>query len=363
MRKTDRASTPNLTTTAPEVYLSSVSERDKPWDIHRANSDRVSQLYAGSEFEKYGSRMGTCSQWLGFAPTTNKEGSLDLKLRFAFFCRVRTCPVCQWRRSLMWTARFFQAIPKIQAVHPDARFVFLTLTVQNCAIADLRTTLRDMNAAWKRLSERKAFPAIGWVKAIEVTAVYDCYNGSTFVGRHGSTWVDKWQSQHKRRLRLEITDEVHPHIHVMLMVPPSYFKKNYLSQAAWTDLWRKSLRVEYTPIVNVKAVKSRPGHESGDSTAGIAAGILETLKYAVKESDLLADRDWLIEVTRQLHKTRAIAVGGVLKQLIRDDDPEDLIHGDESEALEETFTELYFRWLREPQQYVMRYVDEPPNQT
>ncbi|WP_170869787.1 protein rep, partial [Shigella sonnei] len=25
-----------------------------------------------------------------------------LRLREAHFCRVRHCPVCQWRRSLMW---------------------------------------------------------------------------------------------------------------------------------------------------------------------------------------------------------------------------------------------------------------------
>jgi hypothetical protein len=24
------------------------------------------------------------------------------------FCRVRTCPVCQWRRSLMWKAKAYQ---------------------------------------------------------------------------------------------------------------------------------------------------------------------------------------------------------------------------------------------------------------
>jgi plasmid rolling circle replication initiator protein Rep len=93
------------------------------------------------------------------------------------------------------------------------------------------------------------------------------------------------------------------------MVKPSYFKKTYLSQATWTDLWMKSLRVDYTPIVDVRVVKPRPGHE-GELGAGLSAALLETLKYGVKESDLVSDRDWLVELTKQLHKTRAVAIGG-----------------------------------------------------
>lgn len=312
------ASADTLPTAASEIQLSAVSPKDKPWDIHRSNSDRVMQLYESGDWQKYAERVKNCSQWLEFAPTANEEGSLDLKLRSARFCRVRQCPICQWRRSLMWRARFFKAVPKLLAAHPKSRFIFLTLTVQNCAIADLRSTLKAMNKAWKRLSERKEFPALGWVKATEVTR-----------GKDGTA---------------------HPHFHAILMVHDSYFKKSYLSQAKWTELWRKSLRIEYTPVVNVKAVKARSGTE-GDVAAGITAAVLETLKYGVKESDLIADRDWLIELTRQLHKTRAVAVGGLMRDFIREEEPEDLIHDEESE-LSETFSTLHFGWRERVEKYV-----------
>lgn len=357
MLKTDVASMPNVSSAETEIYLSNVSERDEPWDAHRANADLVSELYADSEFGKHSKRMRMCANWLEFASTTGEDGRLRLKLRLANFCRIRTCPVCQWRRSLMWIARFIQAIPKIESEFPNMRFIFLTLTQKNCKITELRETLQSMNSAWQRLSQRKSFPMVGWVKAVEVTAVYDCYDGSDFVGRHGFTWVMKWQFQHKRRLTLKITDEVHPHIHVLGMVPPSYFKKNYLSQATWTDLWQKSLRVEYTPVVHVQTVKPHLGSEE-NRTAQITAGLLETLKYTVKEFDLTADREWLLELTRQLKNTRSIAVGGKLKDIIRDDEPEDLIHPDGSEELGETFSEIYFRWLRQSKRYVLRYTDE-----
>lgn len=45
--------------------------------------------------------------------------------------------------------------------------------------------------------------------------------------------------------------------------------------------------------------------------------IPEILKYQVKESDLVANREWFLELTRQLHQTRGVAVGGVLRQYMR----------------------------------------------
>lgn len=312
------ASADTLPTAAAEIQLSAVSPKDKPWDTHRANSDRVMQLYESGDLRKYAHRVKNCSQWLEFAPTANEEGSLDLKLRSTRFCRVRHCPVCQWRRSLMWRARFFKAVPKLLAAHPKSRFIFLTLTVQNCAIDELRSTLKTMNKAWERLSQRKEFPALGWVKATEVTRSKD--------------------------------GTAHPHFHIILMVTEGYFKKGYLSQARWTELWQKSLRVEYTPIVNVKSVRARDA--SGDVAAGITAAVLETLKYGVKESDLIADRDWLIGLTHQLHKTRAVAVGGLMREFIREEEPEDLIHDDDDSELSETFSTLYFGWRERVAKYV-----------
>ncbi|MER1979376.1 protein rep, partial [Pseudocitrobacter faecalis] len=41
--------------------------------------------------------------------------------------------------------------PRIVADYPDARWMFLTLTVRNCAIGELGETLNRMNMAFQRL--------------------------------------------------------------------------------------------------------------------------------------------------------------------------------------------------------------------
>ncbi len=306
-----------------DIYLTDLSERDKPWDEHKANSVRVQALYKDSEFDRYVDRMQQCARSLDFALKATDDGELKLRLSSARFCRLRFCPTCQWRRSLMWRARFFQILPKLMADHPTARYVFLTLTVRNCPITELRATIEGMNTAWKRLSQRKAFPAIGWVRSLEVTRNPD----------------DR---------------TAHPHFHVLMMVKPSYFKGHgYIKQDKWRELWQQALRADYLPVVNIKTVKA-PKHLEHDERAGLATAIMETLKYGVKESDLLSDVDWLIELTSQLHGMRSIAIGGKMKQYLKDDEPEDLINTDDPDPdfeLSETDQHIIFEWKQLVQKY------------
>jgi hypothetical protein len=55
----------------------------------------------------------------------------------------------------MWKAKAYKILPKVLIDYPKVRWVFLTLTVRNCEITNLRDTLVWMNKAFKRLSELK----------------------------------------------------------------------------------------------------------------------------------------------------------------------------------------------------------------
>ena len=72
-----------------EICLSTISPKDKPWNVHRANSDRVTRLYESTDLERLGNRIRDCAQMLQFAAVETEKGSLGLKLRIAHFCRVK----------------------------------------------------------------------------------------------------------------------------------------------------------------------------------------------------------------------------------------------------------------------------------
>jgi plasmid rolling circle replication initiator protein Rep len=308
----------SATATEPE-YLSEWSPRDKPWDQHRADADQIAHIYGAHQgFQKLGTRVSSCSLRLGFAWAPDREDpkTLTLKLRDAWFCRVRHCPICQWRRVLMWSARFQTSLPRIVGQHPTARFVFLTLTQKNVPVGELRHTLRGMNQAWGRLSQRKRFRVVlGWIRTTEVTR-----------GNDGTA---------------------HPHFHVLLLVHANYFTKNYIAHAQWVEMWRRALRVNYSPVMHIRKVKGLT-RGRGDTLAGVR----ETLKYSVKPSDMKADVPWFLEITRQLQSLRFIASGGVLKDVLRPDEEsqEDLLLLRESEPSDEKAS-VFFGWKAVQKRY------------
>lgn len=310
---------------AHEEFLSDIAPSHKPWDVHRGETDDVTAVFASSPFarhRRYAERLSQCSQFIGFARDPPKNGKTQLKLKSARFCRVRFCVTCMWRRSLMWQARLHRALPRLIADYPQARFLFATFTVKNCDVHHLRLTLKLMCQGWKRLTELKVFPAIGWVRSMEVTR-----------GRAG---------------------DAHPHFHSLLMVQPEYFRAGYLKQSDWAELWRQCLRLEYKPVVDIRVID--PEYEPWRRTEMMVQHAVwnaasEVLKYAVKVSDMLKDDKWFLTVSDEIYKTRAVAVGGVLKRYIRDRKKENLFQEPGEEPSEETLRRLYFGWTQEVRRY------------
>ena len=297
-------------------FLSDVSPNDKPWDSHKVSCDDLSRILNSSDklsHQKHGKRIDECSQTLefGWVLVSTETGKLKLRLKRAWFCRVRYCPICQWRRALMWVSRFFDAFPRIYAAHPEMRYIMLTLTVKNCAISELRSTVTQMNTAWKRLSQRKDFPALGFVRSLEVTR-----------GKDGSA---------------------HPHFHILLAVTPSYFQGAcYLSKDKWAALWQDAMRLDYKPVCDVRIVKEKPKkgqiveglqlETTPDPMKTLMSAITETIKYTTKPSDMVKEKAWLLTMVDQMRNVRAVALGGIFKQFLKETETEqDLITASETD--------------------------------
>lgn len=298
------------------IHLTTVSPSDRPWDKHRHDTDLIADLYEQSDFTAYADRLHTCSNRLEFA--VNDDGKL--KLKASKFCRVRSCPVCQWRKQLKWRARMFQAFPAIIKDFPKGRFLLLTLTVKNCELGNLRHTVKAMAKGFGRFSRIKQFPGLGYIRSLEVT---------------------------------KSNNLAHPHYHVLMMVDGSYFKgERYLSQKRYGEMWQNAMRLDYTPIVDVRTVKPIKGEK------GMMGAICETLKYSVKPSDLSSDKEWLIGLTNALHKTRAISLGGMFRDYLKETEPEDLVNINEDDDeldLDVNAFSLWAEWEQQRAKY--RIVD------
>jgi plasmid rolling circle replication initiator protein Rep len=315
-------------------YLGDLSQKDKTWDEHRLWADKTQPVLEQAGLLRQAVRVRDCGQALFYALVVDQQtGEITLKLHNADLCHWRHCPICQWRRMLANLARLNVALPKILEQYPTARWAMLTLTVRNPSVSDLRETIQAMNKGWARLIERKAWPALGWIRATEVTRAKD--------------------------------GAAHPHFHCLMLVPASYFGKGYIPTCEWVQLWRQSMRLNYDPVCDIRQVKAKPGRELPNSAAEAAmidavrgGGAKEVLKYATKTADLLSGGpEWLAEFVEQVHGLKFLASGGVLKGILkdRDDGEENLVHvgeGDEDGAA--NAPKLRFDWRPSVKRYARK---------
>lgn len=214
----------------------------------KKESLKVMNLYEYDFYKQM--KIQDCSVYL-WRETWEHLESKDLKEKFSSkSCQLRFCPVCSWRKALKTSAVIYSNLSKVE----NCNFLFLTLTLKNCEILDLKKTLQHMSESFHRLKKTIQWQnsILGYIRALEITLSDD--------------------------------GKMHPHFHILLQVRPSYGKNKgyYISQQDFTDLWQNSLKVDYKPIVDIRLIK--PKNDTKDS---LISAVAETIKYTLKSSDLL----------------------------------------------------------------------------
>lgn len=282
------------TTTGTGEILQDFSStgKERPWKLHKQENLQLVKIYKTAREKNINlitdSRLFDlehCADTLLFAE--NAEGKK--KLKSANFCRLRLCPMCQWRRSLKMFGQVQTITDKILERDKSTRFLFATFTVKNVDAENLETCINILNNKFLYLvSKNKTFaPAkklkqnlLGYLKAVEVT-----YNTK-----------DK---------------TYHPHLHVIFAVKSTFFKnkQNYMTKKEWIELWQKALNVDYKPQTDIRAIKTNTGK-----------AVAEVAKYPVKTAPILSlNDDEAVEVlktlTLSLNKKRFVSYGGIFKTI------------------------------------------------
>ena len=263
----------------------------EPFSKHRRyHSPICKQLAMDEDTRDVAKAIGNCALSLGIEVELPEDQEPQPKLRAVRACNRRVCPFCEWRRTKALRRRFFEGLPRFHEDFPTHKPIFLTLTVKNVPIEDLKTQVRQMHLAWKRLTLCSFFPTPFWFRKTEITVERS---------------LDKKTE----------TGMVHPHLHCLLMVPAGYFSHGYVKQTEWQKQWMMAARLDYSPIVDVRRCRSK----SDGCTDGISASLgasLEASKYAAKATDLIKLGDSLGEYHRQVKGVRLTGVSGSLKPYV-----------------------------------------------
>lgn len=268
----------------------SATGRKRKWDLHKQNNLRLVELYRQAIkinpsviSPKRLQDLADCANQLEYLQ--DAEG--NKKLYKTYFCRVRLCPMCQWRRSL----KLFSQVSKITDYinkNNQVRYLFITLTQKNCNGSELVQEINKINKSFSLLVDKTKCvqPAskfkkmlLGYIKSTEIT-----YNPKT--------------------------KTYHPHLHCIFAVQGEYFNKaNYINKNTWRAIWADLLKIDYLPQVNVQAIK--PARQQ--------KAVAELAKYPAKVSSILnlpqtQAVQVVIDLTTLCYKRRFVAFGGIFKK-------------------------------------------------
>lgn len=295
--------------------------KDRNWKGRKILSFKLADMYRFLNYrDNLVERVETCGDTLQFV--RREDGSL--RLYRAYFCKNKLCPMCNWRRSMKYSYQTSQIVDEAITEQPKGRFLFLTLTVKNVPGEELSQAFTSLTKAFDRLFRRVKVKKnlIGFLRSVEVT--------------HN-----------------EKENTYHPHIHVLMMVKSSYFagKQNYISQEEWGQMWSQSLKVDYVPMVDVRAVKERG--------KGLKGAILETAKYPTKPIELdLKNAQVVDDLYNGLYRKRQLGYGGLFKTIKKKlelDDVEngDLVHTTDDNEVSEG-TKIVAIWNATKQNYFLK---------
>lgn len=297
------------------------SGKVRPWRTKKLASLTYAQYLEVLDFKK-ANRVRSCGNLLRFMKTPS-----GLKLYQTWFCHSRLCPLCSWRRSMKNSFELRKVLEEAYRRKPHATFLFLTLTEENSQLGSLRKNLVSMNASIRRLFQYRAVKRdlLGYVRSTEIT-----------INRNDFTF--------------------HQHLHVLLMVRSTYFRKgHYLTQKDWSGLWKRARKLDYVPVVNVKKI-----HSSRKSSSLIASAE-EVGKYQVKDFDYISDdREGDLVITNELERslagTRQISFAGLLKvirhELLLDESEDDLVNFGDDKDGNVVIDDVMYRWNNSVKNYV-----------
>lgn len=297
-----------------------LEDRRFPWRERKEKTMQLSELYEKAGYPEYAARTRDCATYLTF----NVYQSGERRLRTANFCKLRLCPMCIGRRARRAVWKLSKVLDMVEREH-QAKFIFLTLTMQNVDGEHLGAALEQLTEAWDRFRKQRQIERVvkGWFRSIEITRGDNRYHKDRKTGR-----------------KVYRPDNgYHPHLHVILAVEADYFSREsrksgkYLNQSDLIDRWQKALRVDYRPSVQIETAKAK--RKGGGVDSASLAAAKEAAKYPIKDEEYIdpdLPEDRAVEIVRDyteaLRKRRLMAFGGWLKDAARALDAEDLDDGD-----------------------------------
>lgn len=318
------------------------------WNKKKKEAKEISDLLLLAGLEKEAGKMNSCSNTLTFL----SDGKNRILYK-GLHCQNRFCPICSARLAKQNAMHLNDILTTIFKKHTDIQGIFLTLTQKNVYGAYLEEEIDRIMDGFKKFQRRAKIKkiAVGWFRALEVT-----YN--------------------------PITDQYHPHLHVILLVKDEYFHDPnlYLEGKDFSEIWKSCMDLSYHPSCKIETLRDKDGnpvYSKEDRQDALIRACCEVAKYCVKVSSFLTqkkkkenEKESLTEeevaiskmkdfekaeviktLYKALYRRRTLGMGGLIKEVAQElkIDPTSEEFEDEEikkgEEKEEEEVKLWIEWV------------------
>ena len=194
-----------------------------------------------------------CGRKVKYAVTAFRDAK---RVMYDETCKDKFCPRCQELKAFRDTMKIL-AVSTVLKEREGLEPIFMTLTIPN--VIDLKEGMNKLNEGFRKLMLYKAFKQFGgWIAKLEVT-------------------------------RNEVSKTYHPHLHVLLFAPKSYFRKSnagYLKQEELLKMWQRATKDKSINQVRLEAVRE------GKGLMGVS---LEMAKYVAKSKEFAVNNEVFLE--------------------------------------------------------------------
>ncbi len=203
-------------------------------------------------------------------------------LSMTYPCGSPLCPLCQFlkiRKEIAKTYRLFEKVETDKKLN-KCLFYYLTLTMRDCHISQLNDAINELNHGFNRLRSSDE-----WKKMVVGSSKYMHFG-------------------------INDLDRIQPHLHVIIMVIPSYTGNNTITQDEWGALWKNSLNEDYTPHAHAKSIGKKGKASSHDLKGVVAYGV-----NAVDSKDIEKYPQTYTKLMSKIHSMRKSSHQGLIYKL------------------------------------------------
>lgn len=193
--------------------------------------------------EKFVDFLKFANRYIGLNNMTNEFNSREDR-QYNANSKKKLNPVSDYLSFNSRYSAMKQKISSIQDEYPSHKFIFLTLTMRNVEIYELKSAYKQLKIGIDNLHKHEKLAY--WFKKSKAGS-FGCFEYNLN----------------------EVDGTVNPHLHFVFMMPSRYFSER-ITKEEFKKFWQECLGVNYPAEVNVKAELNYEGIES-------------TLSYIIKQ--------------------------------------------------------------------------------